>query len=99
MMRFRGFATDRNAVRLEHRSSNFDRKHLGTLQVVRAAFDRTPADQEPTDDSGPTSMRRGALALIGLGYPALFADVVLASGQLAWAQLLAGQPSLVCRSV
>ena len=55
------------------------------------------ADPGASDGSGPISMRREGLALLGLGCPVLFADVVL-----AWAapeQLLAERPSLVCPSV
>jgi hypothetical protein len=67
--------------------------------MLRAAFDRMPVDQGLTDDSGPISTRRAAMALIVLGRLVLFADVVLASARLVSAQLLAERPPLACLSV
>jgi len=91
-----GAFTGRSGGRPERRPSNFGRKRLGTL--FGAAFDHMPVDQGPTDDSGPTSRRRAAMALIALGCLVLFAELVLASARLVSAQFLAERPPLACLS-
>src|SRR5437660_9981918 len=89
-----GAFTGRSGGRPERRPSNFGRKRLGTL--FGAAFDHMPVDQGPTDDSGPTSRRRAAMALIALGCLVLFAEP--GSAWAAAEQLPAERPPLACLS-
>ena len=81
-----GFATGRSAVRLERRSSKFDRKHPDIF--VRPAFDRMPADPEQTGASDPTSMRLAELLPFEM---VLAAELALALARLASLRFAPGQ--------
>ena len=52
-------------MRLEHRSSSFDRKHPDIF--VKPGSDRMPADQGPTGVLDPTSMRPGGTVALWIG--------------------------------
>ena len=73
-------------MRLEHRSSSFDRKHPDIF--VKPGSDRMPADQGPTGVLDPTFMRPAGLSPFGL---VLAAELELTLAGLAALRFPLGQ--------